>query len=122
MTLGPIGAVRVFVTDLVRARQFYGDALGLSESWSSSDAATYAPGGCHLVIETCAGEEASAMVGRFTGVSFTVEDIAAAVSMLETRGVTFDGPPATQPWGGVLAHFADPDGNILTLAQYPPRT
>jgi predicted enzyme related to lactoylglutathione lyase len=22
-------------------------------------------------------------------------------------------------WGGRLAHFADPAGNVLTLAQYP---
>jgi hypothetical protein len=34
------------------------------------------------------------------------------------RGVDFVGPPEKQPWGGVLAHLRDPDGDILTL---PPR-
>jgi hypothetical protein len=24
-----------------------------------------------------------------------------------------------QPWGGLLSFFKDPDGNVLTLAQYP---
>ena len=32
--LGPIGAVRLFVTDLPAARRFYGETLGLQESWS----------------------------------------------------------------------------------------
>jgi hypothetical protein len=27
----------------------------------------------------------------------------------------FVGPPEKEPWGGVLAHLRDPDGNILTL-------
>jgi len=25
-------------------------------------------------------------------------------------------PPEKQPWGGILAPFRDPDGNVLTLA------
>jgi len=24
-----------------------------------------------------------------------------------------------RPWGGVLVHFRDPDGNVLTIVQYP---
>ena len=47
------------------------------------------------------------MVGRFVGVS--------AYETLAARGVDFVGPPEKQPWGGVLAHLRDPDGNILTL-------
>ena len=31
------------------------------------------------------------------------------------KGVGFVGPPEAQPRGGVLAHFRDPDGNVLTL-------
>ena len=101
MTLGPIGAVRIFVSDFAAARHFYSQALGLAESWSDGEsAATFAPGSCQLVVETADpdGPEGAALIGRFTGLSFVVEDIAAAVRDFESRGVVFDGPPATQSW------------------------
>ncbi|MDH3643838.1 MAG: hypothetical protein OES38_17160 [Gammaproteobacteria bacterium] len=31
------------------------------------------------------------------------------------KGVEFVEPPERQPWGGVLAHFKDPEQNIMTL-------
>lgn len=34
---------------------------------------------------------------------------------LSSGGVKFQAPPQHQPWGGTLAHFDDPAGNILTL-------
>ena len=45
--------------------------------------------------------------------------MAEVVGDLEQKGVRLTAPPEAQDWGGVLAHFADPDGNILTLVQYP---
>ena len=36
-------------------------------------------------------------------------------SYLEGKGVRFVRPPKRQPWGGRLAHFSDPDGNVVTL-------
>jgi predicted enzyme related to lactoylglutathione lyase len=56
------------------------------------------------------------MVGRFSGISFTVRDIEAVYNALELKGVHFLAPPEKQSWGGYLAHFQDPDGNTLTLA------
>ena len=32
---------------------------------------------------------------------------------------SFDGLPEAQEWGGALAFFYDPDGNVLTLVEYP---
>ena len=49
------------------------------------------------------------------GVSLRVDDIAAAYEELRSRGVEFETPPEKQPWGGTLAHFRDPCGNVLTL-------
>jgi len=48
-------------------------------------------------------------------VSLRVDDLAATYVELRAKGVTFTAPPEKQPWGGSLAHFKDPDGNILTL-------
>jgi predicted enzyme related to lactoylglutathione lyase len=53
--------------------------------------------------------------GGFLGVSLQVADIFATHKFLAARGVEFVAPPEKQPWGGVLAHLRDPDGNILTL-------
>jgi uncharacterized glyoxalase superfamily protein PhnB len=39
----------------------------------------------------------------------------AAYDILAARGVDCVGRLEKQPWGGVLAHLRDPDGNILTL-------
>jgi hypothetical protein len=53
------------------------------------------------------------------GVCLTVGDIRASYAELTKRGVIFDEPPEVQPWGGTLAHFKDPDGNVLTLVGHP---
>ena len=46
-----------------------------------------------------------------------VKDIAAARSVLEARGVEFDGETAEIPGLVKLASFRDPDGNALMLAE-----
>jgi predicted enzyme related to lactoylglutathione lyase len=71
-----------------------------------------------LAIERLApesGDNANALVGRFLGVSLAVADIQATYEQLFARGVDFLAPPEPMPWGGVLAHFRDPDGNVLSL-------
>ena len=54
-------------------------------------------------------------VGRFVGVSISVSDIEAAYNELSAKGVAFLAAPEKMPWGGTLAHFRDPSGNVLTL-------
>ena len=111
--------VRVFVTDWTRALRFYLDTLGMtavhrSDEWGWAQMAT---GEGQLAIERvdAADEEGQALVGRFVGLSLQVPDVFATYDALVARGVEFLGPPEKQPWGGVLAHLRDPDGNILTL-------
>jgi predicted enzyme related to lactoylglutathione lyase len=48
-------------------------------------------------------------------ISLQVDDIDVLYQELTDKGVEFEGPPAEQPWGGVLAHFKDPDGDTITL-------
>ena len=60
-------------------------------------------------------EESAALVGRFVGVSLQVPDILATYKTLVARGVDFIAPPEKQPWGAVLVHLRDPDGNVVTL-------
>lgn len=121
MLVGPIEAVRLFTRNTGEACAFYSETLELTPSLTGNDLAIFETGQAKLVLELCDTEdpEAAELVGRFAGLSFTVTDMAASVATLKARGVAFDGPPERQDWGGVLAHFRDPDGNILTLVEYP---
>lgn len=111
--------VRLFVTDWDAATRFYRETLGLPERFRAEDIgwAEYDLGGPCLGVERVAPDDAEgrALVGRFVGISLRVDDITARHRELTARGVTFTHAPEEQPWGGRLAHFRDPDGNILTL-------
>ena len=43
----------------------------------------------------------------------------AAYERLRRGGVVFTRPPEREDWGGQVATFADPDGNVLQLMQLP---
>ncbi|MBM4383539.1 MAG: VOC family protein [Deltaproteobacteria bacterium] len=111
--------VRVFVRDFDRAVSFYTDALGMKLAQRSDEFgwAELATGDAKLALERVAPSDAEgeALVGRFVGVSLAVADVEATYARLRERGVAFEAPPEHMPWGGVLAHFRDPDGNVLTL-------
>jgi catechol 2,3-dioxygenase-like lactoylglutathione lyase family enzyme len=121
MALGPIEAVRVFTTKLTEARQFYGETLGLSETYATNGLAIFDTGQAKLMIEfiDTADPEASGLVGRFAAFSFTVSSMAITLNELRDRPIEWIARSERQPWGGILSHFKDPDGNILTLVQYP---
>ncbi len=116
--LGAVQAVRIFVRDLDRARQFYSEMLELDERSVEPTYVVYDLAGVDLVIEAAPpGEpEADDLVGRLLAVSFHVDDIVETYRFLVERGVSFLQPPEAQPGGDMLAFFRDPDGNILTLA------
>lgn len=109
--------VRVFVTDWARATHFYTDTLEMKPVLITDGWAQFATGQAQLALEQVdpADPESGESVGRFVGVSLSVDDIHAAFETLKSRGVSFLGAPEVMPWGGVLAHLRDPDGNVLTL-------
>ena len=112
-------AVRIFVRDWEKACAFYGTILGLPERFRNDSFgwAEYDVGGPCLGIErvTPGDNESEALVGRFVGISLQVPDIAETYNALTQQGVVFSFPPEKQDWGGELAQFQDPDGNVLTL-------
>jgi len=74
-----LNSVRVFVRDLESAMQFYSEKLGLAIKADGSPYGycVFKAGRTELVVETVADdapEEERALVGRFTGLSFTVQD------------------------------------------------
>ncbi len=120
-----LSAVRLFVRDLAEAERFYGGvlALPLQAGGVAAGFLVFGAGAVQLVVEAvdaAAPPEDQALVGRFTGLSFAVDSMQARYAALQARGVPFAEPPERQPWGGVLATFADPAGNRLQLVE-PPR-
>ena len=115
--------VNVFVTDFAQALAFYRDALGLTvvtadENFGYASFAAGAAQGATLAF-ACVGEDQSSLAGRHTGIGWMVSDVDASYRSLEGRGVQFESPPAQQPWGGYMAIFKDPDGNLFYLDQAP---
>jgi catechol 2,3-dioxygenase-like lactoylglutathione lyase family enzyme len=110
------------VTDLDRAKSFYGETLGLGFLWENQASVRFdCGGGTQLSIF-----RRSPSTADHTLAHFEVSDIEAVVRELEGRGVTFidygDGPLQTT---GHIAQIGpargawvrDPDGNILGLRQ-----
>ena len=116
-----LNAVRVFVRDFDRALAFYTESLGMTAAFASTEMgwAQFETGAAQLAIERVAPDDAEGaeLVGRFVSVSLRVDDLQATYETLRDRGVDFVEGPEKQPWGGLLAHLRDPDGNILTLLQ-----
>jgi predicted enzyme related to lactoylglutathione lyase len=119
--------VTVPTRDLAAAREFYGSVLGLEASsvyQRGSDpplGAEFETGTVTIALIDAAG------IGRefqehSMPIALRVEDVETSRAALEARGVSFFGETIDS---GVchMAHFADPDGNVLMLHhRYAPRT
>ena len=112
------------VTDIERAKKFYGGTLGLNMNQDLADGhLMYDAGdGTFLVIY----ERPTPTKADNTAASFFVDDIEAVVQGLKDRGVVFeeyDFPGmktvnSIATMGNVRgAWFKDPDGNILAVAE-----
>lgn len=119
-----LNTARVFVRDLVEAKHFYGTTLGLPIQAEGLEHGycVFRAGAADLVVEVVAAHapsEEQELVGRFTGLSFSVRDVLATHGELKSRGVEFAEEPERQAWGGILATFRDPAGNELQIVQHP---
>jgi predicted enzyme related to lactoylglutathione lyase len=118
-----LNTARVFVNDMESAKPFYSEALGLPIKVDGSNYGycVFNARNTELVVEKVAidaPEDEKVLVGRFTGLSFTVQDANAKHRELAARGVPFTALPERQPWGGILATLQDPSGNELQLVQH----
>jgi predicted enzyme related to lactoylglutathione lyase len=109
-----IGYVNIFVSDFNRSLAFYTDVLGLTPNNADSEFG-YASFDAGPISFGIAKSDERPLLGRHTGIGFIVQDIDRAYETLLAKGVEFDMPPTPQPWGGTLALFKDPDGNVFYL-------
>jgi len=107
--------VTLIVSDMERAVQFYVDKLGLKlkARYGNEFAQVQCPG--LTVALHPSNERLRTGKSESMSVGFGVEDLGEAIQALRSKGIVFrrivdDGPVK-------LAHFKDPDGNPLYLAQ-----
>lgn len=117
-----LNAARVFVNDIAAAKVFYSQSLALPLKHDGADYGfcVFRPGNMDLVIELVPADAPSDdldLVGRFTGLSFSVADIQSKYVEMLANGIAFASQPERQVWGGILATFKDPAGNELQLVQ-----
>jgi catechol 2,3-dioxygenase-like lactoylglutathione lyase family enzyme len=107
--------ITVGTTDFNRAIEFYGNVLGLPESkrWGNMPGVEFETGNLTIAIM-----ESKAFGLEFKPhahpIEFHVDDVEAARSELESRGIEFQGDILDS---GVChqTFFADPDGNALAI-------
>jgi catechol 2,3-dioxygenase-like lactoylglutathione lyase family enzyme len=111
-----IGYVIVGVKDLDKGVAFYRDVMGFKLLFAEPQFsfASFEVGGQRFSI--AAGADATHGTGdRNTGIGFVVDDLDNVHADLAAKGIHFTMAPSKQPWGGYMAMFADPDGNIFYL-------
>lgn len=114
----------VWTSRIAEAEAFYRDVLGLTLRTKSDGALAFDVGGSHLRVAPVP----STAPGEHTVMGFAVADVDAVVAWLGARGVVFERFAAfaheangtvTSPEGARVAGFRDPDGNILSVVQFP---
>ena len=124
-TVTGVDFVSIPSNDIAAAREFYENVLGLEASsvWqrpgSEAVGAEFETGTVTLALLNCPGLGIE-FSPNAVPVALQVGDVAVARADLEAKGVAFDDTIDS----GVchMAHFRDPDGNILMLHhRYAPR-
>ncbi|MDQ2805344.1 MAG: VOC family protein [Chloroflexota bacterium] len=124
-----LGEVRLLVNDFDGCFRFYRDVLGLTLTWGAEgevySSFTVGEGGPTValfaralmaaVVDTAGLADPATTQDRVL-LAFDVGDLAATVTMLEGKGVTFLTAPADRPdWGIRTVHLRDPDGTLIEL-------
>lgn len=112
-----IGAVAVYVTDMERARHFYGELLRLEEVEESDGKFAYEVGDARLLLYPT--EVGEGPVARHTRVEMWLEtiDLDTTVELLAECGTPILQEPSDGPWGTREAIVLDPDGYPIFLAE-----
>ena len=109
------------VNDLEKAKNFYGETLGLEVS-ESMGLELHIEGGNNILIYP----KPNHTPATFTILNFPVTDIETAVKELKEKGITFESyedPIKTDEngifrgGGPLIAWFKDPAGNILSVIE-----
>lgn len=115
--------VPIGVTDVDRAKEFYGQKLGFTidvdQPMGDKRYVQATPKGSGCSISFGIGITKTAP-GAMDGLLLVVPDIQAVYQDLRSRGVDVT-EPKMEPWGATHSYLSDPDGNAWTIQQKPAR-
>lgn len=124
-----LSIVTLGVSDLERARRFYGEVLGWKPApQSAGEILFFQAGGVILALypRPLLAKEAGIDPGGSGWGGFTLsqnvperEDVDRVLAELAARGVRIIRPAEDVFWGGRSGYFADPDGNPWEVAWNP---
>ncbi len=112
----------IAVSDIDRAKKFYGEILGFKIQDERADGVTYQTGNTWFLVYP----SQFAGTAKSTYMSLEVPDLDAAVKELLERGIVFEeyDMPGLKTVEGIAeiqgvrgAWFKDPDGNILAVGE-----
>jgi catechol 2,3-dioxygenase-like lactoylglutathione lyase family enzyme len=110
------------VDDVAKAKQFYGETLGLEVREEMDGLALQLAGGSSVFIYP----KSDYTPATFTVLNFPVDDVEQAVDRLTAAGVTFEHYDGFQQdekgiargdEGPTIAWFTDPAGNVLSVLE-----
>jgi catechol 2,3-dioxygenase-like lactoylglutathione lyase family enzyme len=109
------------VSDVAKAREFYGDTLGLKTSEENGLLTLHLAGDRDVIVYPSPNHTPA----TYTILNFPVDDIDKAVEELTSRGVRFerydgleqDEKRIHRTGGPLIAWFTDPAGNVLSVLQ-----
>jgi lactoylglutathione lyase len=114
--------ISVWASDQDKAYDFYVNKLGFKVETDQTMPNGFrwlevVPPGAetHLAIAKPSAGQTDAKIGGFSGIGFDADDIQSTYEDLMAKGVNFTAPLTKQPWGAMMAQFADPDGNVFML-------
>lgn len=109
------------VNDIPKARQFYGETLGLEVTEQNGMLTLHPQGGGPILVYPKENHEPAS----YTILNFPVADVNAAVDRLTAAGVTMERYPSfdqdergiMRNQGPPIAWFKDPAGNVLAVLE-----
>ncbi len=110
-----IDKIFVHVADIERAKNFYGDILGLPRGKAFEGDIAFDLDGADLILVPDR-ERGTPRTGA--DICLWADDIDKLYGQLVLKGVKFFKPPAREKWGGKLAGCYDSEGNRVFIIQY----
>ncbi len=114
-----VAGVIIWTDNLERLFEFYRDTLGLTPHSVRPHFIAFRWGDMRLSLGKHWQVAGPSQDPYRIMINLAVEDIHAMSTSLMRQGVQFIKPPTAEEWGGWVATFLDPDGNVLQLMQQP---
>ena len=114
-----IAGVIIWTANVERLGGFYRDVLDMKPVSQRDGFMAFQFGDLRLTISTHSEVDDGAKDPLRIMVNLAVDDIHSEYQRLRRKGVEFLREPEKEHWGGYVATFKDPDGNVLQLLQQP---